>query len=147
MLWPLVSSPSFLPIITLAFDSWFSKIFWKNYKFLRCYIKIVAEEICLSANVTNRYSMKKVLQKYCKIHRKALESESQKIDSNTVIFLWNFEEHFFYRTFPGDCFWWNKSLLKVRYGIIRQTSDRCLSALNFDTEQIALFCWPVIKLY
>ena len=57
-----------------------------------------------------RYSVKKCSWKFCKIDRKGPMSESDTGFLLTV--LRNFWEHFFYRTLPGDCFWWRGLMVK-----------------------------------
>ena len=58
-----------------------------------------------------RCSVKSCSWKFCKIDRKELASESDTGFLLTV--LWNFWEYFFYRTLPGDCFWWRTWLSKI----------------------------------
>ena len=57
-----------------------------------------------------RCSVKKCSWKFCKIDRKGPMSESDTGFLLTV--LRNFWEHFFYRTLPGDCFWWRGLMVK-----------------------------------
>ena len=57
-----------------------------------------------------RCLVKKMFLKFGKIGRKAPVSES--CTGFLLSVLRNFWEHFFYRTLPGDCFWWRGLMVK-----------------------------------
>ena len=66
-----------------------------------------------------------------------------KRDSKTGVFLWilqNFEEHLFYRTSPGDCFW-KHSLVVTNLFFVRITTKQLLRRLTWtcscDCYQLA----------
>ena len=60
--------------------------------------------------ITRGVQQKSCSWKFYKIDRKGPVFQS---DTGFLLsILRNFWEHFFYRTFPGDCFWWRRLRLK-----------------------------------
>ena len=84
--------------------------FWIIQKFVCITATVNPVALKLEETATEVFSKKNCSWKFCKIDRKTFVSVSDTGFFSSVLSI--FWEHFFYRTLPGNCFWWIGLMVK-----------------------------------